>query len=68
MATGKKKRNGDALMKFQKQKNFKDRQKKAAEKIRKKKRDRLRWLQKKETKKSLSQAEKKEKRILQKSL
>ena len=68
MAKEKEKRNGESLMKFEKQRRYVARQKQEQNKQRKKMKDRLLYLTKKEAKKQLTEAEIREKISLQNSL
>ena len=61
-------RTGDGMMKFEMQASYIKRQKLLKKKEVKKKKDRLRFLKKKETKQLLSSKEKKEKKDLEKLL
>ena len=65
MAREKKKRNGEGLMQFEKQKRYMEK-KESDRKERKKMKERLLYLTKKEVRKQLSAAEIREKELLQK--
>ena len=68
MGGEKQKRNGEALMKFEKQRKYANKQKMDEKKAEKKKTDRLRYLKKKEENNQMTKAEKKEKLELQNSV